>query len=807
MATIVRSALQTSPSPYCQYSVISDLRLEDDRRTIPEYAGMNSLHLNRQLTQKRLERLPRFLTIACIASALLWCYFRYITHDYVSSVFSGLGAALSLAFLAVSRHHRFTNNSERWRFLLTNVALTVAVILIFCISYFDAPCNAVSPVAYSCVVLASAHLLGKRGSLIWMSLCVCSLCCLHFALRNTTAYYSGPCYGNDRFLGHTALIAVVYLISLQAEWSFDRYAYRFESMSVDLQEREQSLSLAEEVAKVGHWRWDGRSPVLMLSDEAASICALHGSNSKRHTMDEFLDNFIETDAEKLKKALHSAAQAKCRFEFDLELDHDGDAQFVRCIGFSETRSSRSHYAVFGVLKDETEATYAQKELNHLAEFDQLSGLANRHNFHAQLQESVQRCRSEHSSLTLLMIDLNGFKEINDTMGHASGDEILRDVGDRLGEITREQDTVARLGGDEFTVILNGIGTADEIKRVAGNILRTINEPYLIKGKPVRVGASIGAAIFPDDANEIDELVAYADTAMYEAKARGSGSEIYQAWMTDKIVQRRQIENQLLNSLDRNEFSLEYQPQIHCESGRVTGVEALLRWTHDGQRVAPCDFIPQLESSGLIIEVGNWILNEACRQAKQWYDQDWRTGVSVNLSPIQFRSPSLVDDVIEALESSKLRPELLDIEVTESVLIDGLSMTNAKIQLLKDIGVSISIDDFGTGYSSLSYLKHLPFDRLKIDRAFIKDIPDHDDGTFASTIVLLGHSLGMKVLAEGVETKTQFDFLRNHDCDEIQGYYFGAPGSAAEVEATFRKRNRQPIHDEAPDVRIQTVCGR
>lgn len=442
-------------------------------------------------------------------------------------------------------------------------------------------------------------------------------------------------------------------------------------------------------------------------------------------------------------------------------------------------SSAERYATkLKVASDELRE--GSRKLKTLVGTDTLTSLSNRHRFQKDFDSALERAKVEGSRLAILLIDLNGFKQINDRMGHAAGDEVLRVVAGRLQDAVGGDGLIARLGGDEFTVIVENLPDNMAAPLIGGKIVRSISREYRLHGRDVKLGASVGAAMYPDDGDTIDDLLSHADAAMYDAKSKHLGVQLYAPSMTEEAERRQQIEEQLNEALERDEFSLFYQPQVEIATDKIVGMEALLRWKRNGEFVSPSVFIGHLEDCGSIIEVGRWVLEHACLQAKEWskYGSDIR--IAVNVSSVQFRQESFLDDVWNAIEASGIYPEMLDLELTETVFLDETREAIANIELLRETGISISIDDFGTGYSSLSYLKSLPINRLKIDRSFVKDIPNYDDGMIAETIINLSHNLGMSVLAEGVDMEAQLEYLRDRGCDEYQGFLYSRPLTAEET---------------------------
>jgi diguanylate cyclase (GGDEF)-like protein len=420
----------------------------------------------------------------------------------------------------------------------------------------------------------------------------------------------------------------------------------------------------------------------------------------------------------------------------------------------------------------------------LATTDALTGLTNRFQFQERLREAVEEANARQEQMALFLIDMDGFKEINDTLGHPVGDQALKAIAERLQSEFGERSEVARLGGDEFCIITKGLRGHEEAESIAKRIGELLTHRYVLEDSEFPLGASVGYCLFPEHATSDKEVLAFADTAMFHAKEHRLGYACYEKEMTDRLVEYRTVQEKLSLALERDEFFLVYQPQVCLQSGQVVGVEALLRWRSDGEIVPPVRFIHLLERSREILPVSNWIVRQSCQQLSRWEAEGYRVKVSINVSALQFSDPDFVRCVQKAIDEFNVDPSLLDFEITEGLLIDDVETAVGTLRRIKDLGASISIDDFGTGYSSLSYLRQFPIDRLKIDRAFVKGIPDSDDGVIAASIIVLAKSLEMSVLAEGVETQEQLDFLKSHDCDEYQGYFFSRPEQADEVTKTF-----------------------
>ncbi len=429
----------------------------------------------------------------------------------------------------------------------------------------------------------------------------------------------------------------------------------------------------------------------------------------------------------------------------------------------------------------------EDRLVYLAQHDHMTGLVNRTLFKERLERAISRARRGGYRVGLLYLDVDRFKNVNDTLGHHAGDELLMTVSKRITESIRNVDTAARLGGDEFTVLLDLLNVENGASIAASRVVHALHQPMVIANEDLRVSGSVGVAVFPDDAQDVDGLIRKADAAMYVAKQRGGNNF---AFSTENIEPARSkkltIENSLQRALDEKQFFLCYQPQLDLASGAVIGAEALIRWRHPERGiVSPADFIPALEETGLIVPVGEWVLAHACEQNMRWQEQGiGPLRVGVNVSPRQFRQSHLVDVVRRVLEATGLDPTLLDLEVTESMLMDGVE-ANRQLSALEAMNVHISLDDFGTGYSSLAYLRRFPIDVLKIDRTFVSDVlKDEDDAVIAQAIIGLAHNLRINVVAEGVEDGAQLDFLKQAGCDSIQGYLVAKPMPADEFTAWY-----------------------
>lgn len=442
--------------------------------------------------------------------------------------------------------------------------------------------------------------------------------------------------------------------------------------------------------------------------------------------------------------------------------------------------------------DISERKASEQRIHRLAYYDALTHLPNRTLFQDRLHTALQSAERQKSWVVLMFLDLDRFKPINDSLGHAAGDRMLKEMATRLLGCVAEDDTVARMGGDEFTLLLQPrVSREMALNRaihVAEQILASLVKPFVLEGREFFVTASIGIALSPQDGNELSQLMKNADTAMYHAKERGKNNfQFYQADMNASALERLELESDLRHALEQNEFVLYYQPQFSGDGKRLTGAEALLRWRHPRRGlVPPGDFIPVLEELGLVVDVGDWVIDEACRQLKTWHQNKVRVPkVSVNISARQFSDGQLGTRIATILKETGLPPACLELELTESILMREVNEALQILASLKNLGLSIAVDDFGTGYSSLNYLKQFPIDVLKIDRTFVDGLPSGEqDAQIARAIIAMAHSLNLAVIAEGVETHEQLDFLREHGCDEVQGYLFGRPMPANRFEAQF-----------------------
>jgi len=588
-----------------------------------------------------------------------------------------------------------------------------------------------------------------------------------------------------------------------------RYMLRAGSAIQALRKSQTDLANAQRIAHLGNWEWTLATNAFHLSEEGYRILGLPEPD-RCGTGDAYWQVVPAEERALVRDAFESVV---ARQTPHLSLDHrirrpDGSIRIVHQEGEVARNEAGDPTALVGTIQDITERKLAQEHLDFLAYYDSLTGLPNRLLYRDRLAQAVAEAQRHGHLAATLLLDLDRFKLINDTLGHQQGDRLLQEVGERLKTCVRSSDSVgrphheraqpsdsgektvsvARLGGDEFTVLLNRIAGAPDAAKVARRILACLAQPFRLDGQDIFITASVGIAMFPLDGESADQLLKNADTAMYHAKEAGrSQYQFYSQSMNASAGERLALENRLHKALERNEFLLHYQPLIALESGRIVGMEALIRWQHpELGLVPPAQFIPIAEETGLIVPLGEWVIQQACAQAKAWHEMGF-TGLrmAINLSARQLQGENLLHVVTRTLLATDLPSGCLDLELTESMMMhDG--DTAAVLRELRTLGLRLSMDDFGTGYSSLSYLRRLPLDTLKIDRSFVKDCTtNQDDAAIIKAIIAMARSLKLQVLAEGVETEAQLAFLRAEDCHEAQGYYFSKPLPVEPITALLK----------------------
>ncbi len=561
-----------------------------------------------------------------------------------------------------------------------------------------------------------------------------------------------------------------------------RYALRNRDLYLELEQKEQQLSHAQHLAKLGYGQMNLTTGVIDFSPEIAEMLGLDGESTIKSEV--FFNLLSPKDQEKMQQTLDEAVAGAGQYIFQHRLKLSGEPEKV-ILQQGEAQQVDGEWLIKGTLQDITERVHAEEMIYFHTYYDPLSDLPNRALFEKQLGEQLGGDELQ----AVLFVGLDRFKAVNDSLGHASGDLLLKEIAKRLSPLQKEAMVVARFAGDVFSIYLPKAGSVEQVDELAQALLRLARIPSQIGEHTLEMSASVGIALYPLEVASAERLLLGADTALNLAKKHGGGQYRYFSSELDGLAQARLLMEQALREAVKFEqFELYYQPQIDARSQEIVGVEALIRWNHPEQGVvAPFKFIPLAEETGMIIPMGEWVLNRACQQARCWLDKGIKVRMGVNLSVKQLQLENFEAVVASALEVSGLPPELLDLEVTESMAISDLKNTISVLKKIRELGVLTSMDDFGTGYSSLSYLQQLPLCTLKIDRVFIKDIDNEGNhAEIAKTIIDLSRNLGLHVIAEGVETRSQFEQLLMHGCDEIQGFYFSKPIKAAEFESFYEK---------------------
>jgi len=567
-----------------------------------------------------------------------------------------------------------------------------------------------------------------------------------------------------------------------------RYMLRAKRMVTDLHESESRLASAQRIARIGNWDYEIECGALRCSGEAFRIFGLDPSDEP--SPDAFVERIHPEDRSELNAVVQDLLGSGLQASADHRIVLPGGAvRFVNEQAELDRDPEGRPWRVTGTVQDITERKRSEEQIRDLAYYDSLTHLPNRLLFTERLRFTLSNGRRQKKMSAVLFLDLDQFKRINDTLGHSEGDLLLKEVAERLRSCLRASDgmarvegpddcAVARLGGDEFLIALSEITRGEDAAKVARRILDLLKAPFRLVEHEVFITGSIGISLFPTDGPDVDTLLKNADTAMYHAKDSGRNNyQFYDASMNTSAFLRLSLESSLRRGLEREELILHYQPQIEVTTGHLVGVEALIRWRHpDLGLVSPAEFIPVAEETGLIIQIGEWVLQRAFRQSRDWLDLGYPPlRMGVNVSAHQVRQKILVDAVDAALQTSRIDPRSVELEITESVLMRNAEETREVLDQMKARGIRIAIDDFGVGYSSLSYLRRLPIDTLKIDRSFIHEIATHpQDAGIVSAIVAMARSLRLATTAEGVETPQQCEFLLQQGCSVMQGYLFGKP---------------------------------
>ena len=571
-----------------------------------------------------------------------------------------------------------------------------------------------------------------------------------------------------------------------------KYLVRSSFFQKEVYLNQNKLEYAQKIAKVGSWELT--EGVLDCSKQTLEIFNI-AEKKRLSKLQHLIDSVHIEDSAMLLKQINRAIDEKADLNVEFRVEQEGDEdKHVICHAEVITSATKS-VSLTGIFQDISEQKKQEEKIVFLAYHDQLTGLANSRLFKDRLQGAISLAERHKLSVAVLSINLDRFKRINDTLGNDIGDKLLKIVASRVDEVIRgcdfvarnssvEESSVSRFSGDDYTVMLSQVPNSDIAGKVATRVIDKLAEPCYIDDHEVFITASTGISIFPGDGLDVDTLVRNSNSALEHAKQQGGNRfSYYEEKMNSSSIERLHIENDLRRALALNEFVLFYQPQVEGRTGDIIGAEALIRWnSNERGMVAPFHFIPVLEETGMIIEVGEWVLRTACAQQKKWANQGKKLiDVSVNLSAKQFSQENFVDVVRQIIADTNANPNMIVLEITESLLLDSESNVVSKLEQLREMGFCISIDDFGTGYSSLSYLQKLPINELKIDRSFVKDIATElDDGTIAKTIIALAKNLKLNVIAEGVEDQPQLEFLLNQGCERIQGYYFGKPVPAEDL---------------------------
>lgn len=560
-----------------------------------------------------------------------------------------------------------------------------------------------------------------------------------------------------------------------------RYALRAAQTAADLRLNQHRLTEAQRIAKLGHFEAEGHSRRLTVSGELMNIFGIQSSTPVAH-LDDLLE-FVHIDYRNdLRNAWEGTLAGAPPSSQSFRLTRpDGSQRVV----FSRAERISHPARLVAIVHDITEQAETAQRLDYITYYDAVTELPNRTLLLDRMDHAVTEARRHPQTMAVVFIDLDRFKTINESYGHELGNKVLHQLAQRLRQHTRDCDTLARISGDEFVLFAEQLSFARDASRIATQVLNVLKQPLHIEGKEFVVTASLGIATYPMDGMDSDTLLSNAEAAMYQAKKGGrDGFQFFTETMNGAARERLSLETQLRRALENNEFLLCYQPQIRIDDGKLWGAEALIRWKRPGQGiVAPDKFIPILEDTGLILEVGRWVLATACTQILNWQSQGFDMSISVNLSARQFQDAQLVDSVLSITRETGVDPRALELELTESTLMANQDHAITLMRRLKDGGIQLAIDDFGTGYSSLSYLKKLPVDHLKVDKSFVINMAkDQDDRIIVQSTIDLAHNLGLSVIAEGIENIAALQLLKEMNCEVAQGYFIGRPLEPSQFDA-------------------------
>jgi len=568
-----------------------------------------------------------------------------------------------------------------------------------------------------------------------------------------------------------------------------RYMLRAGRAFHELNSSERRLAKTQELAKLGNWEFDLINNSFYCAPEACRLLGLDDENQA--TYNDFLDTIIPSERNQVKQQIDAAIQSNTSFSIHYRVTlPDGDSHHILNRGEILFNENGIAEIVLGAVQDVTQLKHAEEEIRRLAFYDGLTGLANRMLFMDRLDYEITSAERNNNFFALLFLDLDQFKRINDTYGHYIGDLLLKNVSETLQKCIRSSDTasgpvtdnsdtlIARFGGDEFIILLPDISEPERAAIVAQRILHEMPRTHHLDGHDISVTTSIGISVYPADGETSEVLLKHADSAMYHAKETGRNNyQFFKESLNVAVLERFSLEQDIKGALEREEFLLYYQPQIDLTSRKIIGAEALIRWVHPQKGMIPPDtFIPIAEESGLIVAINKWVIQTACRQNRTWEKAGFDPiRIAVNLSGYQLAKQNIIQVIRDALQEADLDAKYLEIEITENILMQDNEDTVWILQGMKDLGLKIALDDFGTGYSSLNYLTSFPVDFIKIDRSFVMGLPELKKNlVIIKTIIAMGHSLGMKIVAEGIETEEQLDLLIGFGADEGQGYYFSRP---------------------------------
>jgi diguanylate cyclase (GGDEF)-like protein len=568
-----------------------------------------------------------------------------------------------------------------------------------------------------------------------------------------------------------------------------KYMLRAGRAFQELNRNKHRLAKTQELAKLGNWEIDLINDRFHCSPEAGRLLGL--GNNKQVTYKDFLAPVIAREHDKVKDIIDTAITENQPFSIHYQIIFpDGTQHYILNRGEIIVNGNGVAETMLGAIQDVTQLKVAEEEIRRLAFYDGLTGLANRTLFMNHLNHEISTAKRRKETFAVLFLDLDQFKRVNDTYGHHIGDLLLKNVSETLQKCIRSSDItsslgsndsdtlIARLGGDEFTLLLSDIIEPENAAIVARRIFQEIPKTYNLKGHEISITTSIGISVFPTDGEEAETLLKHADAAMYHAKDSGRNNyQFFKKSLNEAVIERFSLEKDIKTALEKEEFVLYYQPQLELSTLKIVGAEALIRWLHPDKGMIPPDrFIPIAEESGLIIDINKWVIETACKQHNQWKQAGLGPiRIAVNVSGYQITNQNIVQILGDALQTSGIDPKYLEMEITENILMRNTKETIRVLQQIKDLNIKIALDDFGTGYSSLSYLMSFPIDIIKIDRSFVMECTTQKNNrVIIKTIIAMGHSMGMKIIAEGIETKEQLEFLNGYDADIGQGYFFSRP---------------------------------